>query len=686
MADLATAYVRLIPSLKGSESTIKKELEGAVGASEGSKLGSIFGGGFSSGFSGALGGVASAAAGAAKAVGTAAVAATGAAAAGVAAVGKQAYDAYGDFEQLEGGVETLFQDSAGTVMANAQNAFKTAGMSANDYMENVTGFSASLLQSLGGDTAAAASYADRAITDMADNANKMGTSMSSITNAYQGFAKQNYTMLDNLKLGYGGTQAEMQRLVAEAAQMTEIQEELGVAVDASSLSFDNVVNAISVVQKSMGIAGTTAKEATSTLQGSAGMMKASWQNLITEIGKPDADMGSRMAEFADTVRTALLGSLNEETGEMEGGIIRIASRILENIAAALPGATEIIVSTIGEVLPLITDVISNTAPQLIDALGQVITALAEALPDVIVALVPVIIALVPHIVEAGIQLFLGLARALYEAWPEISAALANTIIELAHTIGSHGPDILVAAIELALMIAQGIVMAAAGIIGALVELLASLVLSVAEAAAPMAEAAGELMASLLGGVNQGFDAIYNAVVDIKQRIADLFAGAATWLYDSGVSIITGLRDGIMSAVGSVTDSISGAVASVRNLFPFSPAKEGPFSGKGWVLYSGIAIMDALAQGAEQQAGKTVAAYQGIADKLQSTLGLEDSVKVSYANPARPQAVSYGATAEGQKGITINIGEMTVRDKSDADYFADVLYKKLSREGEGALWT
>jgi hypothetical protein len=205
MADLATAYIKLVPSLRGAKSTIEKELGGIVGEAEGGKAGGVFGKGFGSGFGeklkGAASGVAGALGTAVKAAGAATIAGTAAAAAGVAALGKSAMDAYGDFEQLEGGVETLFKDSSGAVMQNAQKAFQTAGMSANEYMENVTSFSASLLQSLGGDTEQAASYADRAIIDMADNANKMGSSMESIQNAYQGFAKGNYTMLDNLKLG-----------------------------------------------------------------------------------------------------------------------------------------------------------------------------------------------------------------------------------------------------------------------------------------------------------------------------------------------------------------------------------------------------------------------------------------------------------------------------------------------------
>nr|DAE95741.1 MAG TPA: tail tape measure protein [Caudoviricetes sp.] len=206
---------------------------------------------------------------------TGAIAAVGT---GAAAIIKSSLGVVANMEQQVGGVETLFKNSANKVIANANKAYKTAGMSANNYMETVTSFSASLLQSLGGDTAKAASYADRAIVDMSDNANKIGTNMRDIQNAYQGFAKQNYTMLDNLKLGYGGTQEEMKRLISDASKMTDVQKELGVTVDANSLSFGNIVNAISVMQKQMGIAGTTSKEAATTIEGSVNSAKAAWEN------------------------------------------------------------------------------------------------------------------------------------------------------------------------------------------------------------------------------------------------------------------------------------------------------------------------------------------------------------------------------------------------------------------------
>ena len=244
--------------INGDSKGLEKELNGVSSKSNGifSKIGSV---------------AKTALVGVTAAIGTASTALVG--------LGKSAVSSYADLEQNVGGVETLFGDSADKVIKNAENAYKTAGMSANQYMETVTGFSASLLQSLGGDTDKAADVADMALTDMADNANKMGTSMESIQYAYQGFAKQNYTMLDNLKLGYGGTKEEMERLLSDAQKIT------GVKYDISNLS--DVYNAIHVIQQNLGITGTTAKEAASTITGSVSSMKAAFDNLLNGSGTID---------------------------------------------------------------------------------------------------------------------------------------------------------------------------------------------------------------------------------------------------------------------------------------------------------------------------------------------------------------------------------------------------------------
>lgn len=220
-------------------------------------------------------------------------------------IGKQAISSYADYEQLVGGVDTLFKDSSMVVQRYAGNAYQTAGLSANEYMETVTSFSASLISSLKGDTKKSADYANRAIVDMSDNANKMGSDIGMIQNAYQGFAKQNYTMLDNLKLGYGGTKTEMERLIKDASKMKSVQKELGVTVDANSMSFGNIVNAISVMQQSMGIAGTTAKEANETISGSISSMKSAWQNLLAGFGNEDADLTELSLNLVDSVKTVI---------------------------------------------------------------------------------------------------------------------------------------------------------------------------------------------------------------------------------------------------------------------------------------------------------------------------------------------------------------------------------------------
>jgi hypothetical protein len=280
------------------------------------------------------------------AAGTVAAAGVGAAATAVAALTKQAVAGYAETEQLRGGVETLFKESASTIEAYANEAYKTAGLSANEYMATVTGFSASMLASLGGDTAAAAEMADLAITDMADNANKMGTDISMIQNAYQGFAKQNYTMLDNLKLGYGGTKEEMQRLLDDAAKLS------GMEFDISS--FADITEAIHIVQEEMGIAGATAAEAESTISGSAAAMKSAWTNLVAGLADENANVDQLLGNFLSSVQVAAgnvlpiiqktlsnIGSVLEERGpEMVASGAVLLAKLGMGIIKAIPGIIE----------------------------------------------------------------------------------------------------------------------------------------------------------------------------------------------------------------------------------------------------------------------------------------------------------------------------------------------------------
>ena len=285
--------------------------------------------------------------------------------AGAAAeVFSNAFNNYADYEQLVGGVETLFKESAETVQRNAEVAYRTAGMSANEYMEQVTSFSASLLQGLGGDTEAAAAYADMAIKDMSDNANKMGTDMQSITNAYQGFAKQNYTMLDNLKLGYGGTQSEMKRLLEDASKIAGVEFNID--------NYNDVIEAIHVMQEEMGIAGTTAVEATETISGSVGQMQAAFQNLLTGLFDENADLY--------TLTEALFMSIGSVLKNVVPRIGVLVGRLVQGLPDAIINAImlfpDILAPTIEKVFG--EEVGGDMVRALYDASGKVVEVLDEA--------------------------------------------------------------------------------------------------------------------------------------------------------------------------------------------------------------------------------------------------------------------------------------------------------------------
>ena len=282
-------------------------------------------------------------------------------------IGKSSLDSYADYEQLVGGVETLYKDSAGVVQKYAADAYKTVGLSANDYMETATSFAAALVNSLGGDTEKAAEMANVAITDMSDNANKMGTNITSIQDAYNGFAKQNYTMLDNLKLGYGGTKTEMERLVKEAAAMTDAQEKLNISVDDSSLSYSNIVAAIHVVQADMGILGTTSEEAATTIQGSTSSMQGAWENLLTAIADPEQDFQGAVDNLVDSIITA---------GQ------NIVPRIQEIVPTLIDGISELV----AQLAPYVSSVIMELEP----TVEEGIHALFSGLGNVASSLMPIV--------------------------------------------------------------------------------------------------------------------------------------------------------------------------------------------------------------------------------------------------------------------------------------------------------
>lgn len=324
-----------------------------------------------------------------KAVGSTIVSVGKSAAGAALDIGKASLSSYADYEQLVGGVETLYKDSAGIIEGYAKDAYKNVGLSANEYMETSTSFAAALVSSLGGDTQKAAEMANTAISDMSDNANKMGTNISSIQDAYNGFAKQNYTMLDNLKLGYGGTQAEMKRLIKEAAAMKDTQAELGVTVDATSMSYANIVQAIHVVQANMDIMGTTSKEAATTIQGSTASMKSAWENLLTGIADPEQDVQQLINNFVDSLLTAaqnilprieeIVPTLINAMTEIGAQLAPVVSTVIEGMMPTVVEGIEALFNGLGfladELQPIIDELFSFLGDAIVNALTSAIEIL-----------------------------------------------------------------------------------------------------------------------------------------------------------------------------------------------------------------------------------------------------------------------------------------------------------------------
>ena len=371
-----------------------------------------------------------------------------------AATSKASLDSVASLEQNLGGIETLFKDSADIVIENAKRAYKTAGMSANEYMQNVTSFSASLLQSLSGNTKAAAEVADMAMTDMSDNANKMGTSMELIQNAYQGFAKQNYTMLDNLKLGYGGTKTEMERLLADAQKLT------GVKYDINNLS--DVYNAIHAIQNSLGITGTTAKEAASTIEGSMNSAKAAWDNFLNgtisaedfadtisiaaenitkNLGEIVPRLASTIPELGRNIYEMIVSSFDQNgTGIAQAGI-----GLINNLASGLSEAAPKVTGSAGNIVSDLMTGIQNAAPQMLSSAADLIASFAqgigEQLPtlipqamNMIVTLADAVIANIPKIVQAGVSILVGLVSGIINGLPTLIEEGPRIINEFADAI------------------------------------------------------------------------------------------------------------------------------------------------------------------------------------------------------------------------------------------------------------
>lgn len=424
-----------------------------------------------------------------KAAAQVGVAAVGVAASGIAALTTSAVKNYAEYEQLVGGVDTLFKDSSGKVQEYAQNAYKTAGLSANEYMSTVTSFSASLIQSLGGDTEKAVEYANTAITDMSDNANKMGTDIGMIQNAYNGFAKGNFTMLDNLKLGYGGTQEEMKRLLADAQKIS------GIKYDISS--YADVVQAIHVIQDEMGIAGATAAEAGTTIEGSLNSMKAAWQNVITGIADDNADFEM----LIDNLVTTLVGDGTESN-------LGVFGNILPRIEVALNGAGKLIEQLFPVIMEQFPSIIENTLPRLAESAFRIIETIVNG-----------ILEHAPALFELAVNILIMLAEGIAGNVEQLTTSLVEIILKIVEVLTN--PDSLTAlfgaALDIIIGLATGIIKAIPQLLKSIPKIIEGIVVTIANLLSKIIEVGK----NIVNGIWQG---IQEKKAEFERKVRSFFEG------------------------------------------------------------------------------------------------------------------------------------------------------------------
>ena len=509
----------------------------------------------------------------------------------LANLGKSALDSVGQLEQNVGGVETLFGDAADAVIASADRAYQTAGMSANDYMSTVTSFSASLLQSLGGNTEEAAKVADMAIIDMADNANKMGTSMDMIQNAYQGFAKQNYTMLDNLKLGYGGTKTEMERLLADAEKLT------GVKYDINNLN--DVYQAIHAVQEEMGITGTTAKEAASTLEGSMASAKAAWDNFMN--GSGDADqLADAFATAADNIvknLAEIIPRFAETLPALGGAIIAQIPGLVAAIVPAVLSAGQSVLKqlqdavldfdftgTADKVVQMITGFIEGDGlGSLLDSLVTIFTGIVNGISSMLPSLLPALIELIsyvvtslldqlPAILDCALELILGLAQGILAALPVLIEALPEVISSIVEFLISAVPQIIDAGIELLMALVDALPVIIDALVDALPQIIRATVTALIAAAPQIARAGIKLLGALIEAIPVIVVELAEAVPDIVAAIIDVLAELPGLIGEVFAEIVTDLVEWGQQMLSNASMAMSNMLSQVNSIIQELPGK------------------------------------------------------------------------------------------------------------------
>lgn len=618
--ELGKAYVQVIPSTKGIKGQLEQEF-----ANSGSSSGSKFGGAFK--------GVLSR-----LAIG--------------AAVAKGVKDAFREgaaLEQSIGGIETLFKNSSNKMKEYASNAWKTAGLSANQYMETATSFSASLLQSLKGDTKKAAEASNMAITDMADNANKMGTSMQSIQDAYQGFAKQNYTMLDNLKLGYGGTKTEMERLLKDAQKLT------GVKYDINNLN--DVYSAIHAIQGELGITGTTAKEATETLSGSFASLKATYKDLLGNLllGK---DLKGPLNNFVQSIITvtknvipAIVNIVKSLPNAILGALAKLAREIGPMLTNLIVGIVSGLADNLGEMLSNIASIRTGLVNGLLAAIPKIL----EAMPKIIEAIVQGLTQGIPKLIESAVQVLGSIVKAL----PQVIQTIVTVLPQIIDTIIKGLLEAIPMLIETGLKLFVALIEALPQIIVTIVEALPQIITGIITALVnniPLIIQTGiKLFVALIKALPQIIVAIVKAVPSIVKGIVKGFLSLAGAFVDIGIELIKGIGRGLWEGVKYIGKSIIGVGKKIKDKFCSFFGIKSPsrlFAELGGYLTQGLAI------GIESETGLVEKAMDKVNSLINPSAETELAYKISD-NAYKFNANSEGNLNENQGNVinqTININQ------------------------------
>lgn len=618
MSDIGKAYVQIVPSAKGLQGSITEQLTGES-ASAGTNAGSSIVSSLKKVFI----------------------------AAGIGKMLVSTLQEGGALEQSLGGIETLFKDNADKVKAYAKQSYETTGLSANAYMESVTGFSASLLQSLGGDAAKAAEVANTAMVDMADNSNKMGTSMEAIQNAYQGFAKQNYTMLDNLKLGYGGTKSEMERLLKDAQKLT------GVKYDINNLA--DVYEAIHVIQGELDITGTTAKEASTTLIGSFNAMKASFTDVLGALALGEG-VGPALQGLAKTVSTFLFGNLIPMVvniiSQLPGAIftflqtavpqfLEMGSQMINSLVEGLSTGLDFgMVGFSANFAEMINVFLIDILPQFLESGVQLILELANGLlqgipgvvngaGEILDTLLSAFLDAIPQILQAGFDLITGLAQGIFDNMPAITKSITDILSKLLSTIIEHGPQILEKGFELIGKLAKGLWNNLPKIISTITELLTNLLRTIAEHGPQILQKGVELIGKLIVGIVKSIPDVVAKIPELIGQVLKSFTSFVGEFVSMGGQLLMGLAKGIAGAVGNVissaVDACKGVVSSIKSYFGIhSPSRV--FAEIGEFLDLG------LAKGIEDNTKPVENAMNELSDITSKSLSSEIAFGVSTSTP------------------------------------------------------